>query len=31
MASSGNVTEEVWKEYINNQKPPKPDDDFTVV
>ncbi len=31
VASSGNVTDEVWKEYIKNQKPPKPDDDFTVV
>ena len=31
VASSGNVTDEVWKEYIKNQKPPKPDDDSTVV
>ena len=31
VASSGNVTDEVWKEYIKNQKPSKPDDDFTVV
>jgi len=31
VASSGNVTDEVWKDYIKNQKPPKPDDDFTVV
>jgi putative transposase len=31
VASSGNVTDEVWKEYIKNQKPPEPDDDFTVV
>ena len=29
--SSGNVTDEVWKEYIKNQKPPEPDDDFQVV
>ena len=29
--SSGNVTDEVWKEYIENQKPPDPDDDFEVV
>ncbi len=25
VASSGNVTDEVWKEYIKNQKPPEPD------
>ena len=31
VASSGNVTDEVWKEYIKNQEPPEPDDDFTVV
>ena len=31
VASSGNVTDEVWKEYIKNQKPHHPDDDFTVV
>jgi len=31
VCSSGNVTDEVWKEYIKNQKPPKPDDEFTVV
>ena len=31
VATSGNVTDEVWKEYINNQKPPEPDDDFNVV
>ena len=31
VASSGNVTDEVWKGYIKNQKPPEPDDDFTVV
>lgn len=30
-ASSGNVTDEVWKEYIKNQQPPEPDDDFQVV
>ena len=30
VASSGNVTDDVWKEYIKNQKPPEPDDDFTV-
>ncbi|MCU7940963.1 MAG: IS200/IS605 family transposase [gamma proteobacterium symbiont of Bathyaustriella thionipta] len=31
LASSGNVTDEVWKEYIKNQTPPEPDDDFPVV
>jgi len=31
VASSGNVTDEVWKEYIKNQQPPEPDDDFDVV
>ncbi len=31
VASSGNVTDEVWKDYIKKQKPPEPDDDFTVV
>jgi putative transposase len=31
VASSGNVTDEVWKGYIESQKPPKPDDDFDVV
>ena len=31
VASSGNVTDEVWKDYIKNQQPPEPDDDFTVV
>jgi putative transposase len=30
VASSGNVTDEVWKDYIKNQHPPEPDDDFTV-
>ncbi len=30
-ASSGNVTDEVWKEYIKNQKTPEADDEFTVV
>ena len=30
VASSGNVTDEVWKEYIKYQKPPEPDDDFHV-
>jgi len=31
VVSSGNVTDEAWKEYIKNQKPPEPDDDFNVV
>lgn len=31
MATSGNVTDEVRKEYIKNQQPPVPDDDFHVV
>lgn len=30
IATSGNVTDEVWKEYIENQTPPEPDDDFEV-
>jgi hypothetical protein len=31
VASSGNVTDEVWQEYIKSQTPPDPDDDFHVV
>ena len=31
VVSSGNVTDEMWKEYIKNQQPPEPDDDFDVV
>ncbi len=31
VATSGNVTDEVWKRYIEEQKPPAPDDDFKVV
>ncbi len=31
VASSGNVTDEVWKDYIKNQKPPELDDELTVV
>ena len=31
VVTSGNVTDEVWKEYIENQKPPEPDDNFEVV
>ena len=30
-ASIGNVTDDMWKEYIKNQTPPEPDDDFHVV
>lgn len=30
VASSGNVTDGVWMEYIKNQKPPESDDNFTV-
>jgi putative transposase len=30
VASSGNVTDEVWAEYIKNQTPPEPDDSFNV-
>ena len=30
VASSGNVTDEVWTEYIKNQTPPEPDDNFDV-
>jgi putative transposase len=30
VASSGNVTDEVWTEYIKNQTPPEPDDNFNV-
>lgn len=31
VATSGNVTDEVWKEFIKSQTPPDPDDDFHVV
>lgn len=31
VSSSGNVTDEVWKKYIEDQKPEEPDDDFHVV
>lgn len=31
VATSGNVTDEVWKEYIKNPKPNDPDDDFSVL
>ena len=31
VVTSGNVTDEVWKKYIEDQKPEEPDDDFKVV
>ncbi len=31
VASSGNVTDEVWKKYIETQKPEPPDDNFKVI
>lgn len=31
VATSGNVTDEVWKKYIEEQKPELPDDNFNVV
>jgi len=31
VASSGNVTDEVWQKYIEDQKPESPDDNFKVV
>ena len=31
VATSGNVTDEVWKKYIEDPKPEIPDDHFTVV
>jgi hypothetical protein len=31
VATSSNVTDEVWKEYIKQQTPPEPDDEFCVV
>ncbi len=30
VASSGNLTDEVWKKYIKNQQPPESDDNFIV-
>lgn len=30
VATSGNVTGEMWVEYIANQTPPEPDDNFNV-
>jgi hypothetical protein len=31
VASSGNMTDEVWKKYIEEQKPDELDDDFSVL
>jgi len=31
VASSGNVTDEVWRKYIEEQRPETPDDHFKVV
>jgi putative transposase len=31
VASSDNVTDEVWKEYVKNQQLPDPEDGFEVV
>jgi putative transposase len=31
VATSGNVTDEVWQKYIEEQKPEPPDDNFKVV
>jgi putative transposase len=31
VATSGNVTDEVWKKYIEDQKPEELDDNFKVV
>ena len=31
VASSGNVTGDVWKKYIEDQQPKEPDDDFRVL
>jgi hypothetical protein len=28
MVTSGNVTDKVWKKYIETRKPPEPDDIF---
>ena len=30
VVSSGNVTDEMWVDYIKNQTPPEPDDNFNV-
>jgi putative transposase len=30
VVSAGNVTDDMWLEYIRNQVPPEPDDNFNV-
>ena len=30
MVSRGNVTDDMWIDYIKNQAPPEPDDNFNV-
>jgi hypothetical protein len=30
VVTSGNVTDEMWADYIKNQTPPEPDDNFNV-
>ena len=30
-ASTGNVTDEVWQKYIEDQRPDEPDDNFKIV
>jgi putative transposase len=31
VCTSGNITDEMWQKYIEDQKPEEPDDDFKVV
>ncbi len=31
VCTSGNVSDEVWQRYIEDQKAPEPDDDFKVI
>jgi putative transposase len=31
VASGGNVTDEVWKKYIEDQEPELPDDNFKII
>jgi len=31
VVSSGNVTDDMWKKYIDEQQPDEPDDNFRVV
>jgi putative transposase len=30
VVSSGNVADEMWVDYIKNQTPPEPDDNFNI-